>query len=263
MYPDAEAEEDVSELELLGAEGGDLPVRITTRIEKPVDGVAPAIVIDKLTLMTPDVQRRILFQDVTLRLEHGQRMLIVGPSGTGKSSFLRALAGLWSSGRGTISRPSFKDLLFLPQRPYCTLGSLREQLVYPRKVSEANKTDAQLLSALERVDLSQLPERMGGLDVVRSWSTVLSLGEQQRVAFARLLIGAPSLAILDESSSALDLESEHRLYSELRLSNTAYVSVGHRPSLRQHHDVLLTLGAGQGWTLTEIAPGTAGEDAPP
>lgn len=254
MYTDADAAEDVADMELLQAENGLIPSRIATQITSSNGDNSAAIVVDKLTLMTPDAQHRVLFEDLSLKLETGQRMLIVGPSGTGKSSFLRALAGLWSSGRGTISRPSFKSLFFLPQRPYCTLGSLREQLVYPMKVSEANKTDEELHAALDKVDLSQLPARMGGLDVVRSWSTVLSLGEQQRVAFARLLIGKPPLAILDESSSALDLESERRLYSELRQVGISFVSVGHRPSLLQYHDVLLKLAPGQGCTVLNITP---------
>lgn len=255
IYADADAAHDVTEIDLLSAEAGHMPVAITTRIQKAsADGVVPPIVVDNLTLQTPDANGRVLFSNLSLRLERGQRMLIIGPSGTGKSSFLRALAGLWTCGRGQISRPCFKDLFFLPQRPYCTLGSLREQLVYPMKVSEAKCSDDDLFDALEKVDLAMLPERMGGLDALRSWSTVLSLGEQQRVAFARLFIGRPALAILDESSSALDLESERRLYSELRQTNTAFISVGHRPSLVQYHDVLLKIDPSHGCTVTAITP---------
>lgn len=260
MYTDADAPEDASDIELLSTENGHLPARIATHVTKSDDATQPAIVVDELTLMTPDAQHRVLFEDLSLRLDKGKRMLIVGPSGTGKSSFLRALAGLWSSGRGSISRPCFKNLFFLPQRPYCTLGSLREQLVYPMRVSEANKTDEELHEALDKVDLSQLPARMGGLDVVRSWSTVLSLGEQQRVAFARLLIGKPPLAILDESSSALDLEAERRLYTELRQEGIAFVSVGHRPSLLQYHDILLKLAPGQGCVVLDITPELCSRD---
>jgi vitamin B12/bleomycin/antimicrobial peptide transport system ATP-binding/permease protein len=261
MYTDAEAAEYVSDQELLSAEGGSLPVRIATIVERGHDATLPAIVVKDLTLMTPDRQHRVLFEDLSLHLEQGKRMLIVGPSGTGKSSFLRALAGLWSSGRGSISRPCFKKMFFLPQRPYCTLGSLREQLVYPMRVSDTKKTDEDLHEALDRVDLSQLPARMGGLDAVRSWSTVLSLGEQQRVAFARLLIGQPPLAILDESSSALDLESERRLYAELRRVGISFVSVGHRPSLLQYHDVLLKLAPGHGCSVMDINPDMYARDA--
>lgn len=255
QYSDAMAAEDVTEMELLGAEGGSLPIRIATTIVRwDGDEAPPGIQVRNLTLMTPDTNHRVLFEDLSLELSQGQRMLIVGPSGTGKSSFLRALAGLWSTGRGSITRPSFKDLFFLPQRPYCTLGTLREQLVYPRKVADANKTDEELHDALQKVDLAELPARMGGLDSTRPWSSVLSLGEQQRLAFARLLIGKPSLAILDESSSALDLEAERRVYSQLRHTNTAYISVGHRSSLVQYHDLLLKMAPGRGCRVTPITP---------
>jgi vitamin B12/bleomycin/antimicrobial peptide transport system ATP-binding/permease protein len=245
----------VDEVSLLQAEGGDMPVYIKTFVVDPHPGQPGAIVVENLTLTTPDKQRRVLFEDLSLRLEHGERMLIVGPSGTGKSSFLRALSGLWSSGTGSIQRPTFRSMFFLPQKPYCTLGSLREQLVYPKKVATAKKTDEELQEALDKVDLSLLPERMGGLDVIRSWSTVLSLGEQQRLAFARVLIGKPAMVVCDESSSALDLDAERRVYTELRNSGTAYISVGHRPSLVRYHDVLLRLGAnGEPCSVTTITP---------
>jgi vitamin B12/bleomycin/antimicrobial peptide transport system ATP-binding/permease protein len=245
----------VDEVSLLQAEGGDIPVYIKTVVVDPHPGQPGAIVVENLTLMTPDKQRRVLFEDLSLRLEHGERMLIVGPSGTGKSSFLRALSGLWSSGTGSIQRPTFRSMFFLPQKPYCTLGSLREQLVYPKKVSTAKKTDEELQEALDKVDLSLLPERMGGFDVIRSWSTVLSLGEQQRLAFARVLIGKPAMVVCDESSSALDLDAERRVYTELRNSGTAYISVGHRPSLVRYHDVLLRLGSsGEPCSVTTITP---------
>jgi vitamin B12/bleomycin/antimicrobial peptide transport system ATP-binding/permease protein len=247
---------DMAEMELLSAENGNLPTRIKTTIcdgSADGDGSGIAIAVDNLTLMTPDTQRRVLFENLNLRLERGQRMLIAGPSGCGKTSTLRALAGLWCIGRGSISRPTFKSMFFLPQKPYCTLGSLREQLCYPLRVSVANKTNSQLQDALNKVDLSTLPARMGGLDETRSWSNVLSLGEQQRLAFARLLVQKPALAILDEASSALDLASEERVYSELRRNGTAYISVGHRPSLLKYHDVLLRIGQGdQGCAVSPI-----------
>lgn len=227
--------------DLLRAEGGAGDVYISTKITP--NGEAK-IVVQNLTLMTPDRLHRVLFEDLSFTLESGQRLLIVGPSGTGKSSALRALAGLWNCGRGSIMRPPLSSMFFLPQRPYCTLGSLREQLVYPTPLAESGTTDEELLAALELVNLEKLPGRMGGLHEVKDWATVLSLGEQQRLAFARLIIGEPQLAILDECSSALDVASEDRLYSHLRRSGIGYISVGHRPTLFQYHDVVLRLGLG-------------------
>lgn len=165
--------------------------------------------LDRVSVYTPD-RKRLLVQDLSLRLAPQQRLLIVGNSGTGKSSLLRAMAGLWNSGRGRIVRPSTTEMFFLPQRPYCTLGTLREQLTYPQKpgIHETAASDAELLAILDAVTLGELPRRVGqgsavlGLDAVLDWSGTLSLGEQQRLAFGRLLYNRPRLAILDEATSA-------------------------------------------------------------
>ncbi|KAI0562458.1 ABC transporter type 1 [Gracilaria domingensis] len=226
--------------ELLNLEDGSSSSTISTTITPNGES---KVVVDSLTLKTPDRLRRVLFNDVSFTLESGDRMLIVGPSGTGKSSALRALAGLWVCGDGTIMRPKLKDMLFLPQKPYCTLGSLREQLVYPTPVSESNASPEELNAALEVVNLESLPSRVGGLDEIRDWSGILSLGEQQRLAFARLIVGTPKLAILDECSSALDVASEDRLYSHLQTLGISYISVGHRPSLFKYHNLVLRLGS--------------------
>jgi len=176
----------------------------------------------------------------------------MGNSGTGKSSMLRAVAGLWDRGSGDIARPHTADTMFLPQRPYCTLGSLRQQLVYPRTVDEWARgsslgTDGSLLDALATVQLDRLAERgVEGLDAVRDWGDELSLGEQQRLAFARVLVSKPRLAILDEATSALDLNNEAIMYKALAaVPGITYVSVGHRPSLLSFHaSRLRLLGAG-------------------
>ncbi|EME31441.1 ABC transporter, ATP-binding & transmembrane domain isoform 2 [Galdieria sulphuraria] len=186
-----------------------------------------------ISIMIPSEEPRYLIRDVNLKVERGQRLLIVGASGKGKSSLLRVIAGLWKCGSGTVRCPSLKDTCFLPQRPYCTLGSLREQLIYPKTRQQVNYTDQELIQVLEKVDLLDLFERYNDLDVVRDWSDTLSLGEQQRLAFGRLLLSRPKFVLMDEASSALDLKSEKKLYSFLQESDTIYVSVGHRPSLLQ------------------------------
>lgn len=252
-YKENQADPNDDESELLRAEAGAVsPSYIRTNVVK--EPGAP-IVVENLTLLTPDGQHRMLFEELSFRLEHGQRLLIQGPSGTGKSSALRALAGLWDCGSGTISRPPLESMFFLPQRPYCTLGTLREQLVYPIPVTHSTATDKDLMMALELVDLEELPSRMGSLDVMRDWASVLSLGEQQRLAFARLAIGKPKLAILDECSSALDVDSEKRLYSHLQNGSIGYISVGHRPTLIKYHDVMLRFTpGGRSFSLVPITP---------
>jgi len=208
--------------------------------------------IKNLTLVTPGTQR-VLISDLNFDMA-SRGLLIVGPSGSGKSSLLRAIAGLWSTGSGSIERAQLADTFFIPQRPYCSLGTLREQLMYPR--TEVVLDDAALHAALHSVDLAALPSRVGGFDEVRDWSNMLSLGEQQRLAFARLVITRPRVAILDESSSALDLKSEANLYSFLRKSGIVYISVGHRPSLVEYHETILRLGDNASWSVEEIGPGS-------
>ena len=255
--------------------------------------------IENLDLFTPD-GKRMLIRNLNLELRTGEHLLIVGNSGAGKSSLLRAIAGLWTTGHGRIERPDDSDVYFLPQRPYCTVGSLKDQLLYPslefdeteqgtvvsnekshsaesskrsrRGADASNKilprshllkqalTDQDLLDVLEKVNLLDVAVRAGdgdaarGLTVTLDWSNILSLGEQQRLAFGRLLVNRPKLVIVDEATSALDMAAEARMYSILQgmaqrqfngtLSEPGltYISVGHRPSLVIFHDQKLRLG---------------------
>ncbi|MBD3881227.1 ABC transporter ATP-binding protein/permease [Phormidium tenue FACHB-886] len=203
--------------------------------------------LDHLTLMTPNGERT-LVEDLTTTLEPGQGLVIVGHSGVGKSSMLRGIAGLWNTGSGQITRPPLGEMLFLPQRPYMVLGTLRSQLVYPNTDSAIN--EATLRRVLAEANLSDLPDRLGGFEVELDFADVLSLGEQQRLAFARLLLARPQYAILDEATSALDIENEQRLYQRIRELGITFISVGHRPSLLRYHDYVLQLQSGGTWQLT-------------
>jgi len=219
--------------------------------ETAIDTIADSqISLEHVTLITPKNQR-LLVRDLSVKLEPGQGLVIVGHSGAGKSSILRAIAGLWNQGTGRIVRPDLDEMLFLPQRPYMVLGTLRDQLLYPHPDTLID--EGQLRYALEQVNLSDLPERVGGFDVELDWANVLSLGEQQRLAFARLLLTQPRYAILDEATSALDLANERRLYDQIRQKETTFISVGHRPSLLKYHDYVLELTGDTTWRLTPTA----------
>jgi putative ATP-binding cassette transporter len=207
------------------------------------------IALERVTLLTPRRQR-VLIHELSVALDNGQGLVIVGHSGVGKSSLLRAIAGLWNRGTGHIVRPPLTEMLFLPQRPYMVLGTLREQLLYPNTDSQTR--DEELLEVLQQVNLGDLPERICGFDDELEWGNVLSLGEQQRLAFARLLLTNPRYAILDEATSALDLENEQRLYDILRKKGTTFVSVGHRTSLLKYHDYVLQLEGSASWKLTPM-----------
>ena len=137
--------------------------------------------------------------------------------------------------------------MFLPQRPYMLLGNLRSQLLYPNSSSEV--TDEFLQKILEQVNLGNLSKRLGGFDRELEWADILSLGEQQRLAFARLLLSKPRYAILDESTSALDVENEKHLYQLLKKTGTTFISVGHRPTLIPYHEQVLKLGGHGDWQL--------------
>ena len=218
----------------------------TTTIGATIDS---RLALEEVTLLTPDHQQT-LVENLSLTVEPHQSLAIVGESGVGKSSLLRAIAGLWNQGSGNIVRPSSNSMLFLPQKPYMILGTLRQQLLYPH--TDSHIPDAQLEEALKQVNLADLTAKVGGLDVELSWSDVLSLGEQQRLAFARLLLTKPSYAILDEATSALDVQNEKRLYQMLQQSDTTIVSVGHRPSLLQYHQKVLQLQGRSQWQILPV-----------
>ena len=209
---------------------------------------APELRLESLTLHPPQSDR-VLVKDLSLSLRAGDALLITGESGCGKSSLLRAIAGLWCRGSGTVHHPPSQDCFFLPQRPYLQPGTLRSQLLYP--AGETSLSDAQLLRILEQVHLPRLAERAGGLDAVQDWDKLLSVGEQQRLAFGRVLVHAPRIVFLDEATSALDGANESALYALLRARGTTLVSIAHRPAVLRHHTHVLRLRGEGGWELME------------
>jgi len=210
----------------------------------------PLLTVEALTIDTPD-HHKTLVRDLSFELGAHERLLIVGESGVGKTSLLRAIAGLWRTGSGRICRPPLAEILFLPQRPYMVLGSLRLQLSYPRMVDVG---DEEILSVLRRVGLADLPAQVGGLDAEPRWKDLLSLGEQQKIAFARRLLDAPAWVFLDEATSALDPASETLLYQQIAAANIAVVSVRTRVGLLEFHDVMLELLGGGEWRISRLAP---------
>jgi ABC-type uncharacterized transport system fused permease/ATPase subunit len=225
-----------------------------------------ALAIRDMRLDTPN-HHRTLIRSLNLELKWGERLLIIGASGIGKSSLLRAIAGLWTSGTGIIERANTNDVYFLPQKPYCPIGTLKDQLLYPATVSTDEKDSFQnkgvdgvdtkpsleigtLLEILKSVDLGDLAARVGegeevaGLNTTLDWSSTLSLGEQQRLAFARVLVHKPKLVIVDEATSAMDVTAEEKMYRLIQ--NMTVVSVGHRPTLLGYHTRRLHLKKAEG-----------------
>ncbi|MCW1885426.1 ABC transporter ATP-binding protein/permease [Luteolibacter flavescens] len=227
----------------------DLEVEVEEHIE--ISEESRTITLDGLTVETPD-RGRTLLRDLSFQLEPGQSLLIMGESGSGKSSLLRTIAGLWNSGDGKIGRPPYRSMMFLPQRPYMVPGSLRTQLDYPE--ARRNTDPATLQEVLETVNLPDLAKRVeGDFDREADWANMLSLGEQQRLSFARLLMKRPAVAFLDESTSALDEPNEELLYRYLQEHRYTYVSVGHRSTLLKYHDWLMRIGKDGAWEITKTA----------
>ncbi|KAM4070667.1 hypothetical protein ACB094_11G000500 [Castanea mollissima] len=271
----------------------------------PKDKYKKLLDIENLTLRTPS--KATLVRDLSLVINEKDHLLVTGPSGSGKTSLLRALAGLWSTGRGTVTfyvddgqypqssissdgdlpeantihdthgelkrniNRNSRGIFFLPQRPYMVLGTLRQQLLYPMWAEDAvansdsakptgllpflmraqisgneiekpiKPTNDDLIQALEDVRLGYILPRFGSLDSTCEWSSVLSLGEQQRLAFARLLLSKPKLVLLDESTSALDEANEAHLYRQIGAAGITYISIGHRRTLYDFHNRNLSI----------------------
>lgn len=221
-----------------------------TGTQLSVDEDALRLKLTDLTVQTPGGEKT-LTRKLNFTLPPGQSVLIMGASGTGKSSLLRTIAGLWQSGEGGIERPKLNNLIFLSQRPYMLQGNLRSQLVYPQ--SEEGADDSLIREALKKVNFTEVLDRVDGdFDRCVDWTNILSLGEQQRVSFARIFLRKPVLAFLDEATSSLDEENERILYQSLRKLGISFVSVGHRSTLKEFHDHLILLNKDGTVELSEI-----------
>jgi putative ATP-binding cassette transporter len=215
-------------------------------IGKSSDG---AVHLEDVDVSTPDGHQ--LVGALNLRLEPGQSVVIKGPSGCGKTTLLEALAGLWPYGSGTVRFPvDERDVMFVSQLPYIPLGDLCAVTSYPRPDGVVDKGEIQ--EALLKV---ALPHLVIWISEIKDWAKVLSVGEQQRIAFARILLNKPKVVFLDESTSAMDEGLELMLYRLIRQSLPAsiVVSVSHRDTVEQHHERQLELLGDGSWRLESIS----------
>ena len=203
-------------------------------------GSGTGLLLDHVDLVLPT--GRTLLADATLEIPAGAHALVRGPSGTGKSTLFRAIAGIWPFGKGAIALPKDFEGLFLPQRPYFPLGTLRDAVSYP--ALPGTYSDAQIREVITAVGLPHICDR---LDEEANWSMQLSGGEQQRVAFARALLHKPKWLFLDEATSALDDDAQANLHRLLtaRLTDTTIVSIAHRGAVAGFHDRTLELVRGE------------------
>lgn len=211
------------------------------------------IKFNKVPLVTPNGD--VLIKELSFEIQSGMNVLVCGPNGAGKSSLFRILGELWPLFGGELIKPPRGKLFYIPQKPYMTLGSLRDQLTYPHSGLEAKRrgaTDDVLEGHLKRAQLGYLLERENGLDAVADWLDVLSGGEKQRIAMARLFYHKPQFAILDECTSAVSVDVEGSMYRYCRDVGITLLTVSHRKSLWQHHEFVLHLDGRGGYTFQKI-----------
>lgn len=214
---------------------------------------ADEIIFDQVPIISPNGD--VLVKSLSFHVKPGQHLLIVGPNGCGKSSLFRILGGLWPIYGGRVTKPPASEFTYIPQRPYLSLGTLRDQLIYPDSKADMSRrgvTDDELLKILAIVDMDSIVEREGGWDVVREWRDALSGGDKQRLAICRLYYHCPKYAILDECTSAVTLDVERIMYEHATSLGITLLTVSHRPSLWKYHKFILQYDGEGGYCFTEL-----------
>lgn len=218
-----------------------------------VDADHPAIVFDNVPIVTPNGD--CLVPEMSFEVKHGNNTLISGPNGCGKSSLFRTLGGLWPVVGGRVVRPGAQNLFYVPQKPYLALGTFRDQIIYPDSHATALKagwTDDKLMELLDVVQLVRVYEAHGGWNATKDWYDVLSGGEKQRVAMARLFYHKPQFAILDECTSQCSVDVEGKMYSYAKEVGITLFTVSHRVSLWPYHEHLLKFDGQRGYVFKKM-----------
>ncbi|PKI82858.1 ATP-binding cassette long-chain fatty acid transporter pxa1 [Malassezia vespertilionis] len=217
-------------------------------IQGKVELDKPVVQLDLAPIVTPAPGQarggELLVKELNLKVSPGEHVMITGPNGVGKTAVARVLAGLWPLFAGKMDKPLNEDMIFLPQRPYLTTESLRDQVIYPYSYQEhieTGRTDADLMDILRHVHLAYLPDREGGWSTRKEWKDVLSGGEKQRMGMARLFYHTPKYAVLDECTSAVSTDVEGLMYAHAKDVGITLITISHRPSLFKYHTYLLDL----------------------